>query len=108
MKSTRHAQKRCSQRGFTADLIQLIQDFGYVDGDRHIMDGRNGRTVVACINRMIEVLLKKRTQFLKVCDKGGGVAVVGDNGKLITVFSPRTYTRRAARRSRRSSNLGWA
>jgi hypothetical protein len=96
---TRHGRARAAQRGFTADLIELIRRHGTLDGDRQIMDRRE---IAACI----EAINVFRSKLLKLMDKGGGTAVFRADDGLITVFSPDTYHR--PQRGRRPSRLQWA
>lgn len=81
---TRHGRARAAQRGFTADLIEVIRRYGTFDGDRQIM-GR--REIAACIQDINAF----RSRLLKLMDKGGGTAVFRADDALITVFSPQTY-----------------
>lgn len=83
---TKHGRMRANSRGFPNALIELIQGHGTWVGERQILDSRDLR---ACLQALDSV----RRNVVRLLDKGGGTAVFGEDGQLITVFSPRTYRR---------------
>jgi hypothetical protein len=90
MKTTSHGHARANQRGFTADLLDLLAEYGRWNGDRQILD----RRAISAFLDKIDVL---RCQLLRVLDKGGAAAAFAEDDTLITVFSRRTRHRRAKR-----------
>jgi hypothetical protein len=103
MRDTVHGTKRRSQRGFTAEIIELIRDFGCYDGDRQTLDRRDAAALVSAFDCAIKKALRARSQAIRLLDKGGGTAVFSEDDQLITVFNPNTYRRpkRGSRRPRR-------
>jgi hypothetical protein len=90
---TQHGRMRANTRGFSNALIELIQGHGTWIGERQVLDSRDLR---ACLDAIDSV----RSLVIRLLDKGGGTAVFDEDGRLITIFSPRTY--RPSRRSRRA------
>lgn len=90
MAQSRHAKARMSQRGIRSDMVELVSQFGAVEGDRLVLDCRQLDLLVAELRRI------ERTA-LKVRDKGG-VVVIEAGGTLVTTYNCNSYDRRAARR----------
>lgn len=99
---TKHGHERASQRGYTADLIGLIREFGEYDGDRLVLTRKELLACLGTIDRL-------KAKLLKLCDKGGGTAVFRpeDDG-LITVYRPDSFRQpKQSGRGRRNQNC-WA
>jgi hypothetical protein len=94
---TKHGRMRANGRGFSNALIELIQGHGTWVGERQVLDSRDLR---ACLDAIDAV----RRSVIRLLDKGGGTAVFDEDGRLITIFSPRTY--RPSRRTQRAGMVG--
>lgn len=94
MKQSRHGAARANQRGYSADLVDLIRLFGWWMGDRQSLDCKT-------LDYLLSEVDLLRRQLLKLRDKGGGTAVFASDDRLITVFNRRTYRRRSRH------TLGW-
>ena len=91
---TRHGRKRANGRGFSNALIDLIRAHGTWVGDRQVLGSRDLRACLGAID-------SDRRSVIRLLDKGGGAAVFDEDGRLITIFSPRTY-----RSSRHAQRVG--
>ena len=91
---TKHGRMRANGRGFSNALIDLIQGHGTWVGERQVLDSRDLRACLDAIDTL-------RRNFIRLLDKGGGTAVFDEDGRLITIFSPRTY-----RHSSRTQRVG--
>ena len=86
-KSTKHIQGRMSQRAIKGELVELVQRFGELDGDK----------VVLTKNALLTLLdengdLKKSAQEAL---KKGGIVVVQSQDILITTYRLDSYKRMA-------------
>ena len=83
MAKSKHIQRRMSQRGITNRMLEIVQDFGVIEGDKYILSCKN-----------IDALLKKmntlKKDFLKIRDKGG-VVIVESNNTQITTYNLNSY-----------------
>jgi hypothetical protein len=79
MHTTRHFSQRMSQRGVTRDMVELVQDFGTLDGDRCVLGKRRA-------GQVIEELKRKLSVLKKIQDKGG-LVVVEQGEALITTYN---------------------
>ncbi len=95
MTYTKHGQLRMSQRAITAEMIEVVETFGEVDGNRLSLDP-------AVIQRILKRLDHVRSALVHLMDKGGLAAVLGDDGQLVTAY---TFKDCRCRRSRRGSWL---
>lgn len=108
MSATRHGRKRRSQRGYTADILELIRDFGGFHGDRQTIDRRDAKAMADALTRVIDVCSRTKAKVLRLQDKGGGTAVFGEEDQLVTVFNPDTYRRRKRQSRRAAPHFQWA
>ena len=96
MHITLHAQRRMSQRGITAQMIDLALAYGYQRGDHHILDRR------AIADRLTELnaeasQLEEERKALERAQKRGGLSVVAEHSCIITTFSNAGHKRAAAK-----------
>jgi hypothetical protein len=87
MKTTTHGQVRMAQRGFSKALVDLLAQHGSWDGDRQSLGRREIKAILCDLDAM-------RSCLIRLCDKGGGTAVFGEDDQLITVFSRQKFRRR--------------
>jgi len=76
---SKHFRKRMSQRGITQEIIELVLSFGYLAGDKRILDRR-------ALENLIIVLDEMRSKAIRALDKGG-ITVVEADGQLITTYA---------------------
>jgi Domain of unknown function (DUF4258) len=79
MSISRHADQRMNQRGITRRLVDFTLRHGRVEGDRHVLDRREARRVIAELQEQLRLALQ-------VMDKGG-VAVVEAEGTIVTTYN---------------------
>lgn len=78
---TNHSKTRMTQRGITADMIELVLEFGDYIKDKVILNSKKIKKLIKCINCELKIKL------LKILDKGGLVVVLGDDGVVITTYN---------------------
>lgn len=78
MTQTHHILSRMSQRGFTADMLDLVLTYGRQQQDKTILDRKTIQQIIAQLDHT-------RKDLLKLMDKGGA-AVVSDGETLITTY----------------------
>jgi hypothetical protein len=83
---TKHMQGRMSQRGITADLVELVRQFGHDDQDRLVLNRKD-------LHGLLNGLRGLERTVLKALDKGG-VVVVETGGALITTYNHDSFDRR--------------
>ena len=88
--STKHLKQRMSQRGITADMIEVVGQFGLIHGDRTQLTRRE-------LEDLLARLRSAQRTVMKLLDKGG-IVVVEDGGALITTYNLNSYNRRRANR----------
>lgn len=79
MRDTKHFQQRMSQRGVNRAMVDLVLTFGEIDQDKHVLGKRQAQALLGSIQQELRALKK-------IVDKGG-VAVVAQNGSLITTYN---------------------
>jgi len=82
---TRHIHQRMSQRGVTERMLEIVTEFGMVQGDKVVLDKKN-------IDALLIGMEKLKKDFIKVRDKGG-LVVVEANDKLITTYNVDSFDR---------------
>lgn len=87
MAKTRHIHKRMSQRGITNRMLEVVSDFGTVQGDKRILDRKN-------IDALMKSMDGLRKDLMKIRDKGGLVVVESDDVQ-ITAYNVDSYDRRS-------------
>lgn len=85
MAKTRHIHKRMSQRGITDRMLEVVSDFGMIQGDKRILDRKN-------IDALMNSMDCLRKDLLKLRDKGGLVIVEADD-MYITAYNIDSYDR---------------
>lgn len=83
MSKTRHMQQRMSQRGITAEIIEMLLRFGVSDGDKITLTRKNCQLL-----SKLFADLKKTTD--KMAEKGG-YTVVASGEYLITTYRLDSY-----------------
>ena len=78
MNKTRHIQQRMSQRGVTSEMLEMIERFGIVNGDKITLDRKDCQE----LSRFF-ALCKKVTD--KMAEKGG-YTLIASAEALITVY----------------------
>jgi len=78
MQTTKHCQKRMTQRGITNEMIQLVVDHGAIDQDKYVLSKSGAQ-------KLLEEFRQKERALKKVIDKGG-VAVVEEGNTAITTY----------------------
>lgn len=86
MKITNHFSARMSHRGLTKKLINLVLDFGKINGDKIVLDKKESQKLLSELDRF-------RKDMLRIIDKGG-VTVVAVDDKLITAYNTDSYKRK--------------
>jgi len=79
MHNTRHFAQRMSQRGVSREMVELVRDYGVLEGDRLILGKRDAA-------KLIDQLAKKLRVLKKIQDKGG-LVVVEAGESLITTYN---------------------
>lgn len=92
-RTTNHLRARMSQRGITAEMIDLVTRFGVNEGERVALRR-------ADLELLVQELQRIQRTALKALDKGG-VIVVEDGGKLLTTYNADSYKRPEGHRSKR-------
>lgn len=87
MAKTRHLHKRMSQRGITSRMLDVVGDFGVVQGDKRILDRNN-------IDALMRSMDGLRKDLIRLRDKGGVVVVEVDDVQ-ITTYNIDSYDRRS-------------
>ncbi len=77
-RTTRHFNKRMSQRGITGEIVNTVLRFGVPHGDKIILNKKGCRAVVD--------MLEKTKRLLDEISETGGYVVVADDGALITTY----------------------
>ena len=83
MARTRHIEQRMSQRAITAEMLDVVKQFGSWSGDKCIVNKK------ACTT-LLEALDKLRKKIVRVQEKGG-VVLVESRGAEITAYSLDSY-----------------
>ena len=79
MRTTHHFEQRMSQRGVSRDMVDLVRDYGVLEGDKVILGRRDAA-------KLIQELMRKLRVLKRIQDKGGLVVVeVGES--LITTYN---------------------
>lgn len=78
MKRTKHFQQRMGQRGINSELVELVLEHGFQDGDATVLNRR-------AIKSTLESLDKLRARLTKALDKGG-LRLIAVDGVLITGY----------------------
>lgn len=79
MNTTRHFSQRMSQRGVSQDMVQLVRDYGVLEGSKVVLGKREA-------GRLIDDFMTKLRVLKKIQDKGG-VVVVENGDSLITTYN---------------------
>lgn len=83
MQTTRHIRQRMSQRGITQAMVELVLEYGVVEGDKYVVGRKEAR------QRLRELDAERRV-LTKILDKGG-VEVVASNDVLITTYNRNSW-----------------
>lgn len=92
MQKTAHSDVRMNQRGITRDMIELVLEFGELEGDKTVL------TEKAC--RLSIETLKKLQKKLEHASKKGGLTVVSQGDALITTYRANSFSMSAAKKVR--------
>jgi hypothetical protein len=92
MQKTAHSDIRMNQRGITAEMIDLVMDYGEPEGDKVTLSAK------AC-RKTIEAL-KQTQKKLEHAIKKGGLTVVTCGDTVITTYRANSFSVGAAKRSR--------
>ena len=87
MAKTRHMHQRMSQRGIADRMLQVVSDYGVMQGDKQILDRKN-------IDALMNGMDRFRKDLLKIRDKGG-LVVVEANDVYITAYNIDSFDRRS-------------
>ncbi len=75
-----------SQRGITSRMVEVVSNFGMIQGDKHVLDCKN-------IDALMNAMDKLRKDLIRLRDKGG-LVVVEENDTCITTYNLNSYDRR--------------
>lgn len=79
MRFTLHSRHRMSRRGIPQRLVDFALQHGRIEGDRRVLDRRETQRVIAMLQEELRLAMH-------VLDKGG-IAVVEDDGNVITTWN---------------------
>lgn len=79
MHATRHVAKRMSQRGVSRKMIELVLDYGVLEGDKVVIGRKEAIHLMESFRAYMRLLAK-------VMDKGG-VVVVTEGEHLVTTYN---------------------
>ena len=85
MAKTRHIQKRMSQRRIKAEMLNIVEQFGVIDGVKVTLNKKAIDAALEELERLKSDLMKARKQ--------GGFVLVQLGGDLITTYSLDSYKR---------------
>ena len=88
MAKTRHFQARMNQRGITMEMVNLVMQFGALDGDRYVLN-RDG--AVYLLNK----LRKLQRVAMQVIDKKGIVVIAANDELFVTTYNLESFDRNA-------------
>lgn len=86
MARTRHLHQRMGQRGVKGRLVDVVSQYGTKKGDRIVLDRKN-------IDELLKGLDRLRKDLTEIKDKGG-LVVIEDNGRQITVYRVNSFDRK--------------
>lgn len=79
MNTTRHFSQRMSQRGVSREMVDVVRDYGVLEGDKVVLGQRDA-------GRLINELMRKLRVLKKIQDKGG-LVVVESGDSLVTTYN---------------------
>jgi hypothetical protein len=78
------------QRGVKGRLVDVVSQYGTKKGDRIVLDRKN-------IDELLNGLDRLRKDLTEIKDKGG-LVVIEDNGRQITVYRVNSFDRKKSNR----------
>lgn len=86
MSKTRHIHKRMSQRAVTEQMLDLVKQYGEIEGDKTVLCRKN-------IDMLLKEVQRLGKQLQKVRGKGG-LVLVESGGVEITTYALDSYDRK--------------
>lgn len=91
MAKTRHLNARCSQRGISEGMLELVRSYGVWEGDKLVLN-RNSAELIAAHCAQLQKLAQR-------VEKRGGLVLVEADGSEITTYSLDSYKRSKSKRN---------
>lgn len=85
MSKTRHIHKRMSQRSISQTIVDMVSQYGTIEGEKIIITKKNAEALMCEIENIKKSLLKIRSK--------GGIAVVESGEAMITTYALGRYKR---------------
>ncbi|MEZ8270003.1 hypothetical protein AB6C54_08725 [Vibrio splendidus] len=85
MAKTRHITHRMSQRGITAQMIEIVKAFGVDDGDKTYLNKKSIDAALTELHKLSENMQRMRSR--------GGIVLVESGESEITTYAIDSYSR---------------
>lgn len=82
---TFHAHQRMNARGISKSMIELVMQYGQIKGEKYFLNRKHIQCLLEEIDSQQRSLQRLRAKMIKLIDKGG-VTVVIDNEKILTLY----------------------
>lgn len=87
---TLHAHQRMNARGISKKMIELVIEYGQIKGEKYFLNRAQIKSDLKRIDEQQLSLQRLRGNMIKLLDKGG-VTVVSDNGKILTLYDSDSF-----------------